>query len=71
MKVGRKSKMLTPLQNITKNHLFNYIENFTTKNWKFSDKNSDIYIFYIFLLKYRLWVLVGTAVPTIYVCEQK
>ena len=26
-----------------------YIENFTSKNWKFSDKNSDI--FFIFLLK--------------------
>ena len=22
---------------------YSYIENFTTKNWKFSDKNSDIY----------------------------
>ena len=22
---------------------FKYIENFTTKNWKFSDKNSDIF----------------------------
>ena len=26
---------------ITKTRLFKYIENFTTKNWKFSDKNSD------------------------------
>ena len=25
--------------------LFKYIENFTTKNWNFSDKNSDIFIF--------------------------
>ena len=24
-------------------HLFKYIENFTSKNWKFSDKNSDIF----------------------------
>ena len=24
-------------------NLFKYIENFTTKNWKFSDKNSDIF----------------------------
>ena len=31
--------------NITKTRLFKYIENFTTKNWKFSDKNS--YIFHI------------------------
>ena len=28
---------------ITKTHLFKYIENFTTKNWKFADKNSDIF----------------------------
>ena len=27
---------------ITKTRLFKYIENFTTKNWKFSVKNSDI-----------------------------
>ena len=26
-----------------KTRLFKYIENFTTKNWKFSDKNSDIF----------------------------
>ena len=29
--------------------LFKYIENFTTQNWKVSDKNSDF--FFIFLLK--------------------
>ena len=28
---------------ITKTRLFKYIENFTTKNWKLSDKNSDIF----------------------------
>ena len=28
---------------ITKTRLFKYIENFTAKNWKFSDKNSDIF----------------------------
>ena len=28
---------------ITKTHLFKYIENFTTKNWKCSDKNSHIF----------------------------
>ena len=28
---------------ISKTRLFKYIENFTTKNWKFSDKNSDIF----------------------------
>ena len=26
-----------------KTRLLKYIENFTTKNWKFSDKNSDIF----------------------------
>ena len=32
------------LLNITKTHIFKYIENFTSKNWKFSDKkNSDIF----------------------------
>ena len=30
---------------ITKTNLFKYIENFTTKNRKFSDKNSDIFYF--------------------------
>ena len=33
---------------ITKTHLFQYKENFTFKNWKFSDKKL---IFFIFLLK--------------------
>ena len=28
---------------ITKTCLFKYIESFTIKNWKFSDKNSDIF----------------------------
>ena len=28
---------------ITKTRLFKHIENFTTKSWKFSDKNSDIF----------------------------
>ena len=31
----------TDLLAITKTRLFKYIEHFTTKNWKFSDKNSD------------------------------
>ena len=30
-------------KDITKTRLFKYIENSTTKNWKFSDKNSDIF----------------------------
>ena len=28
---------------ITKTRLFKYTENFTTKKWKFSEKNSDIF----------------------------
>ena len=46
----------TPLI-ITKTRLFKYIEIFTSKNWKFSDKN----IFHISAQKHRLWVLVRTA----------
>ena len=33
----------SPVIHIRKTRLFKYIENFTTKNWKFSDKNSDIF----------------------------
>ena len=33
-------------KNIMKTHLFKYIENFTTRNWKFSGKNSDIFHIY-------------------------
>ena len=44
---------------ITKTRLFKYIENFTAKKGKFSDKNSDI--FHIFFWKHKLWVLVRTA----------
>ena len=43
------SSLPEEIGNITKTRLFKYIEIFTTKNWKFSDKNSDI--FFIFLLK--------------------
>ena len=32
---------------VTKTRIFKYIENFTTKNWKFSDKTS--YIFHIYV----------------------
>ena len=35
---------------IMKTRLFKYIENFTSKNWKNSDKKKTL-IFYIFLLK--------------------
>ena len=31
----------SPGDAITKTRLFLYIENFTAKNWKFSDKNAD------------------------------
>ena len=34
---------------ITKTRLFKYIENFTSENWKFSDKK--LWYFFIFLLK--------------------
>ena len=61
---------------ITKTRLFKYIENFNSKNWKFSDKKR--WCFSYFCSKHRLWVLVRTAsarrfkrVPTIYVFEQK
>ena len=27
-----------------KTHLFKYIEKYNTKTWKFSDKNSDIFL---------------------------
>ena len=36
--------LFTIESNITKTRLFKYIENFTTKNWKFSGKNSDIFL---------------------------
>ena len=35
--------ILINLQNITKTRLFKYTENFTTKKWKFLDKNSVIF----------------------------
>ena len=38
---------------ITKTRLFKYAENFTTKEWKFSDKNSDI--FHISALNIDCW----------------
>ena len=44
---------------ITRTRLFKYIENFTSKNWKFSDKKLW-YVSY-FCIKHRLWVLVRTA----------
>ena len=38
------------LEDITKTRLFQYTENFTSKNWKCSDKKKTL-IFFIFLLK--------------------
>ena len=37
------AKQTPHMKNITKTRLFKYIENFTTKNWKFLDKNTDIF----------------------------
>ena len=33
---------------VKKNHHKKNIETFTTKNWKFSDKNSDFFFFFFF-----------------------
>ena len=46
---------------ITKTSLFKYIEKFTIKKGKFSDKK--IWYFSYFCSKHRLWVLVRTASP--------
>ena len=46
---------------ITKTRLYKYIENFTSKNWKFSHKK--LRYFSNFCSKHRLWVLVRTASP--------
>ena len=47
---------------ITNTLPFKNTENFTTKiNWKFSDKDSDIFSY--FCSKHKLWVLVRTASP--------
>ena len=49
-------------QYITKIRLFKYIENLTSKNWKFSDKKKQqTLIYFIFMLNTWLWVLVRTA----------
>ena len=36
---------------ITKTFLFKYTENFTSKNWNFSDKNSDIFSYFCWKLR--------------------
>ena len=55
--------LLVITKTITKTCLFKYIENFTTKKWKFSDKK--YWYFSYFCSKHRLWVLVRTASPNI------
>ena len=42
-RTDRQTDMQTRMFTITKTRLFKYIENFTSKNWKFSDKISDIF----------------------------
>ena len=39
-----------------KTRLFKYIENFTTKNWQFSDKNSDIFHFSAQNIDFGSWL---------------
>ena len=59
-KGSKRAYLLRPsMLIITKTRLFKYIENFTSKNWKFSDKN--LWYFSYFCSKHRLWVLVRTA----------
>ena len=48
-----------PTEHITETCLFKYIENFTTKNGKFSNKK--FWFFSYFCSKHRLWVCVRTA----------
>ena len=40
---GLINDLQVSLYHITNTGLFKYIENFNTKNWKFSDKNSNIF----------------------------
>ena len=56
---GKKNYGTRYKPGITKTRLFKYIENFTTKNWKFSDKTSDISFSYV-CSKHLLWVALGT-----------
>ena len=43
--LGHRQTMKPPIRRriITKTRLYKYIENFTTKSWKFSDKNYNIF----------------------------
>ena len=42
-KITKRNLPRSPKKDITTTRLFKYIETFTTKKWKFSDKNSDIF----------------------------
>ena len=66
LKTIKLVKTVTFLIVITKTRLFKYIENFTSKNIKFSDKKSDI-----FHVSARNIDCGYSLVPTIYVFEQK
>ena len=52
------NKLIYGIHN-TKTCLFKYIENFTSKNWNFSDKIFRYFSY--FCSKHRLWLLVRTA----------
>ena len=57
------------MYSITKPRLIKYIENFTTQNWKFSDKNFDFMFLNILLKTTVLLCKVGfKAVKIIQVC---
>ena len=47
------AKFCSFIRLITKTHLFKYIDNFTSKNWKISDKK--LWYFSYFCSKHRLW----------------
>ena len=59
LKHSYKSHSYFHTDTITKTRLFKYIDTFTSKSWKFSDKKN--LIFSHFCSKHRLWVLVRTA----------
>ena len=51
--------MLTYIQSLRKHPYSTPIENFTTKNWKFSDKKFQYFSYFCSI--HRLWVLFRTA----------
>ena len=42
---------------ITKTRLLKYIENFTTKNWKFSAKNLMFFCFFFFIFLLKTYIM--------------